>query len=156
MLLLSPWQPVAADDRSSETNYSPQFQVANTFTPSYGSGPAGTKPSTKATPGAAPPAVAPGAAPGAVPPGAAADHVPPSAVVAAYYPPAGYNNGSTATCASDPDASERTSTFAAFPCASSVKPTLGHFPSLKGGVGKTDVAVGAAVVGMAFAVVLVL
>ena len=196
VLSLSTRQFVAADDRSSETNYSPQFQVANTFTPSSRPGPAGTKPSTKPTHGAAPPGAAPpGAAPpgtappgtvppgtappGAAPPGTAptgafpgapppevavravvfpkavADDILPSAVLDTYYPPAGYNNGSRTTCASGPDASE-SSTSAAFPCASSVKPSLGHFQSITGGVGKMDVAIGAAVVAMTFAVVLVL
>ena len=124
-----------ADDRHSETNYSPQFAIAN---PAPGAAPAGKKPSSTAKAG--------GVATGA--PG----HVPPSAMIAAYYPPAGYNNGSSrAICGFDASTSDH------FSCASNLTSSgLGHYPAVAGGVGKKDVAVGAAVVGLVVAIVLVL
>ncbi|KAL9064970.1 MAG: hypothetical protein Q9161_008519 [Pseudevernia consocians] len=133
--------------QGTETNYSPQFAVANTFTPNTPTpapGPAVTKPSTKATAGTAPTP--------ATPPGVTGHSFSPAAI-AAYYPPAGYNNGSKSKCTSDATGS---STSAPFPCYSSVQPITGHFPSSKGGVGKMDVAIGAAVMGMTFAVMVLL
>ncbi|KAF6224795.1 hypothetical protein HO133_009989 [Letharia lupina] len=121
--------------QGTETNYSPQFPVASTPAPA----PAGPKPVTKATAGAVPPV--------------ATGHVLPPALVAARYPPAGYDNGSRGICA--PDAPGN-STSAAFPCNSSVERTLGHFPRSAAGIVRTDGAIGAAVVGMAFACMLVL
>lgn len=110
----------------TETNYSPQFTVASTPAPA----PADTKSSTKPAAGATPPA----------------------AVIAAYFPPADFKHGRTSICASD--ASE-SGTSAAYPCASNVKLGLGPFPRVAGGVGKMDAAIGAAVVGMTFAIMLV-
>ncbi|KAF6240923.1 hypothetical protein HO173_000715 [Letharia columbiana] len=117
--------------QGTETNYSPQFPVAGTPAPAS----AGAKPVTKA-----------------VPP-VATGHVLPPALIAAHYPPAGYDNGSRGICA--PDASGN-GTSAAFPCDSSVERTLGHFPRSVAGIVRTGGAIGAAVVGMAFACMLVL
>ena len=128
--------------KNSETNYSPQFAVANTPPPGAApTAPAGTKPpTTKATAGAAGP-----------PPGTTS-HVLPSAVIAAYYSPAVYVNSNRSICESDDAAS---STSAAFPCASSVTPSLGHYVNSAAGVGGMDKVVGAVVMGIGFAVVLV-
>ncbi|CAF9917109.1 MAG: hypothetical protein ALECFALPRED_011042 [Alectoria fallacina] len=134
------WTPTTIPDgtyvlsitQGTQTNYSPEFPVANTFTP-------GTKSSTKAT--------VEGATSGAT----GRDPLP--AVIAAYYPPAGHKNGNIRICAFNTSGN---GTSAAFPCASSVNLTLGHFQRFKGGVGKVDVATGAAVLGMTFAVMLML
>ena len=108
-----------------------------------------------ATPaGPAPPADAPPiATPGAViPPPGVAYRILGSNVIAADYPPAGYNNGSRSICVPGLSAS---STSAAYACASSAEFPVGHYHANGGGVGKVDVAVSAVVVGMAFAVILV-
>ena len=74
-------------------------------------------------------------------------------MIAADYPPAGYNNGSRSICVPGLPAN---STSAAYACASSAEsPPVGHYQAYGGGVGKVDVAVSAVVVGMAFAVMLV-
>lgn len=139
-MLLSALQPLANDNRNSETNYSPQFAVASTFTaaptPTPTPSSAGTKPLTKA--------IAAAALPGAT------GHILQSAVIAAYYLPAGYSNGSRSICTSNVSGNTIST---ALPCASSVGSNLGHY---KGGAGQMDVAIGAAVAGMAFAVILVL
>ena len=62
-------------------------------------------------------------------------------------------NSNRSMCVSD-DAGSSTST--AFPCASSVTPSLGHYLLNSAvGVGRMDAAVCAAAVGISFAVVLV-
>ena len=71
-------------------------------------------------------------------------------MIAAYYPPAGYNNGSRGICGFDASTSD------SFSCVSNLSSELGHYPSVGEGVGRKDVAVGAAVVGMIVAVMLVL
>ena len=71
-------------------------------------------------------------------------------MIAAYYPPAGYNNGSRGICGFDAGTSDD------FSCVSNLTSSLGHYPSVEGGVGKKDVAVGAAVVGVIIAIMLVL
>ncbi|CAF9938492.1 hypothetical protein IMSHALPRED_000818 [Imshaugia aleurites] len=124
--------------QGTETNYSPQFPVANTFTPAAPPAPAGQQPPIKARNGVA--------LPGATVP------VAPLAAIAAGYPDAAYDdNGSSIICASDAAGS---STSTAFRCASTGE--LGHFQSSAGGFGKTDVGIGAVVVGMTFAVILLL
>lgn len=128
-------------ETESETNYSPQFSVSSDSVPI----PASSKmPSTQATASA--------------PSTAATVHNRLPAVVAAHYPPAGYGNDSRVICTSDGDdggATSMSSVSPDFSCVSSVESALGHFRSAEGGVGKKGVAIGAAVVGTAFAVVLV-
>ena len=132
---------MAADNPFSEINYSLQFPIANDYNPipAPGAAPVGTKPSSTAKAGAALAGGASSGAPGRVLP----------YVIAAHHPPA--NNGSRGICGFGIAGSKTSNGFS---CVTNLTTSLGHFPT--DGVGKKDVAIGAAVVGMAIVVILVL
>ncbi|KAM0801669.1 hypothetical protein BDR22DRAFT_155023 [Usnea florida] len=150
-------QYVLSITQSGETNYSPQFTVTSDSTPTSAApspepptdSPPAAIPAGPAPPTDAPPIATPGAV---IPPPGAAYRILGSNVIAADYPPSGYNNGSRGICVPGLSAN---GTSAAYACASSAEFPVGHYQAYGGGVGKVDGAVSAVVVGMAFAVMLV-